>query len=33
MGKEFLTELRRKKEMYKQWKQEQVTQEEYRVPV
>lgn len=29
MSKEVLTELRHKKEVYKRWKQGQVTQEEY----
>lgn len=33
MIKELLAEFRGKKEMYKQWKQEQVTQEEYRVAI
>lgn len=33
MSKEVLTELRHKKEVYKRWKQGQVTQDEYRAPV
>ena len=33
MSEELLTKLRHKKEMYKRWKQRQVTQEEYRAAV
>jgi len=33
MSKEVLTELRHRKEVYKTWKQGQVTQQEYRAPV
>lgn len=33
MSKEVLTELGHKKEVYKRWKQGQVTQDEYRAPV